>query len=128
MLSQRCPRLQPSIVFQRSCAVRLSACGCAFMLATAMSECAIAQTAHFTGAVRTLGSGFSSPGGVAGDAKGDVFVADFNNNAVKEIVAVNGAISASPAVVTVSTAFVAPTNLAFDAKGNLYVTEGNNLV
>ena len=38
--------------------------------------------------VRTLGSGFSKPAGVAVDGSGNVFVADSGNNAVKEILAV----------------------------------------
>ena len=37
------------------------------------------------GTIRTVGSGFSSPHGVAVDAAGDVFVADTNNSAVKEV-------------------------------------------
>jgi hypothetical protein len=44
----------------------------------------------------TLGSGFSSPTDVKVDAAGDLFVADSGNNAVKEIVAVNGSIPANP--------------------------------
>jgi hypothetical protein len=35
-----------------------------------------AQTAHFSGVQRTLGSGFSSPEGVAVDGSGNVFAAD----------------------------------------------------
>src|SRR5271154_542199 len=48
-----------------------------------------------------LGSGFSSPTGVAVDAAGDVFVADSGNSAVKEIVAVDGSIPANnPTILT----------------------------
>jgi DNA-binding beta-propeller fold protein YncE len=36
--------------------------------------------------VITLGSGFNQPHGVAVDAIGNVFVADYGNNAVKKIV------------------------------------------
>src|SRR5438270_565123 len=49
-----------------------------------------AQTAHFSGAINTLGSGFSLPFGVAVDGSGNVFVTDNCNNAVKEIVAAGG--------------------------------------
>jgi NHL repeat len=34
----------------------------------------------------TLGSGFNQPSGVAVDASGDVYIADYANNAVKEII------------------------------------------
>jgi len=41
-----------------------------------------AQTAQFNGTVRTLGSGFGSPIGVAVDGSGNVFVADVGNGAL----------------------------------------------
>src|SRR2546430_13552636 len=40
--------------------------------------------------VTMLGSGFSQPIGVAVDGSGNVFVADYGNNAVKEILAAGG--------------------------------------
>src|SRR5258708_31514531 len=46
----------------------------------------LAQTAHFSGAIKTLGSGFSYPNGVAVDGSGNVFVADYGHHAVKEII------------------------------------------
>src|SRR5258708_628620 len=42
-----------------------------------------AQTAHFSGAVSTLGSGFSFPSGVAVDGSGNVFVPDPTPNPPK---------------------------------------------
>ena len=57
-----------------------------------------AQLAHY-GAVINLASGnFSTPTGVSVDGNGNVFVADNGHSAVKEIMAVNGAIPASPAL------------------------------
>ncbi|MGB6688859.1 MAG: MBG domain-containing protein [Terracidiphilus sp.] len=85
-----------------------------------------AQTAHFSGAIQVLGSGFSSPGGVAVDANGNVYVANFAGPSVQEILAVNGSIPASPTIVTLSTAFQAPTNVAVDAEGDVFVTDGSN--
>lgn len=41
-----------------------------------------AQTAHFSGAQTALGSGLSSPFGVAVDGVGNVYVADTSNNRV----------------------------------------------
>src|SRR5258706_354912 len=66
----------------------------------------LAQTAHFSGVVKTLGSGYNNPVGVAVDGSGNVFVADSNNNAVKEIVAAGG-------YTTVSTLAVANGNFSF---------------
>ena len=57
-----------------------------------------AQVSFFSTTPVTLGSGFNEPTGVAVDAHGDVFVADSLNNAVKEIVAVNGSIPANPTI------------------------------
>ena len=50
--------------------------------------------------ILTLATGFDSPFGIAVDRLGNVYVADFFNNAVKEIVAVGGSIPASPTVRT----------------------------
>jgi sugar lactone lactonase YvrE len=78
-----------------------------------------AQTAHFSYAQLTLGGGFSSPSGVAVDGSGNVNVADYNNNAVKEIV--------TPAVnfstVPVGTTSAATTlTFTFDSAGSLSST------
>src|SRR3982074_1679290 len=51
---------------------------------------AVAQTAHFSWAISSMGSGFSYPRGVAVDASGHGFIADTYNNAVKEILAAGG--------------------------------------
>lgn len=59
-----------------------------------------AQTAH-AGATIPVGSGFSQPSDVAVDGNGNVFVSDTDHDAVKEIVAVNGAVSSSSQVETV---------------------------
>ena len=59
------------------------------------------------------GSGFHEPTGVAVDAIGNVFVADYNNHAVEEMTAASGYASA----VTIAGS-VDPTALAVDANGN----------
>src|SRR3982074_87688 len=84
-----------------------------------------AQTAHFSWAISTLGSGFNSPKGVAVDASGNIFVADTGNNAVKEILAASGYITIN----TLGTGFSSPVGIAVDASGNVFVADtGNNAV
>ena len=88
-----------------------------------------AQAAYYSGAVSTVGSGFSYPVGVAVDAGGDLFVADANNNAVKEIVAVNGQVSSSSTVKTVASGFLLPYGVAVDGSGDVFVVDtGHNTV
>jgi hypothetical protein len=71
--------------------------------------------------VNTLGSGFSSPRGVALDGSGNVFVADYGNDRVKEILA--------PAYSTVNAlGFVfpgrgTPQGVAVDGYGNVFVAD-----
>jgi streptogramin lyase len=88
-----------------------------------------AQTAHY-GAVINLASGsFSTPTGVSVDASGNVYVADNGHSAVKEIVAVNGTIPASPVVNTLGSGFSSPFTVAVDGSGNVFVTDyGNHAV
>ena len=64
-----------------------------------------------------LGSGFSGPTGVAGDAAGDVYVADRGNKLVKKIPAGNG----TPVII--SSGFGQPYGVAVDATGDLYVAD-----
>ncbi len=78
---------------------------------------------------RVVGSGFSLPANVAVDTAGDVFVADSGDNAVKEIVAVNGQVSSSSTVNTVGSGFSGPGGVAVDGSGNVFVADyGNNAV
>src|ERR1700681_4001488 len=87
-----------------------------------------AQTAH-SGAVVILGSGFSTPTGVAVDGSGNVYVADNGNSAVKEILAVNGTIPPSPVINTLGSGFSFPFTVAVDGSGNVYVIDyGNHAV
>jgi len=71
----------------------------------------------------TLGSGFINPHGVAVDAAGNVYVADYGNNAIKEIPAGGG----TP--VTLGSGFLNPYGVAIDGAGNVLEADyGNNLV
>ena len=71
-----------------------------------------------------LGSGFSYPAGVAVDANGNVFVADTNDNAVKEIPYTGGAYGAA---VTLGSDYSFPEGVAVDANGRVYVVDGGSI-
>jgi len=87
------------------------------------------QLSFSPGTQTTLGSGFNYASGVAVDGGGDIFVADTFNSEVKEIVAVNGVIPASPTIRTLGSSFNSPFGVALDAGGNVYVGDsGNNVV
>jgi uncharacterized membrane protein len=81
------------------------------------------QLNFMPGVQSVLGRGFNFPAGVAVDNSGDLFVADFNNSAVKEILAVNGSIPASPTIRIIGGGFLNPASVAIDGGGNLYLTD-----
>jgi NHL repeat len=69
------------------------------------------------------------PTGTAVDGSGNVYVANPCTNTVSEIMAVNGRISASPALITLGSGFNQPFDVAVDGSGNVFVTDfGNSLV
>ena len=90
----------------------------------AMALSAAAATSAEAATIVTLGSGFDQPTGVAVDGSGNVFVADSNHNAVKEILA--------PGYTTVNplgSGFSRPTGVAVDRSGNVFVADtGHNAV
>jgi hypothetical protein len=71
-----------------------------------------------------LGEGGVTWGNAAGP--GNVYVADENNSAVKEILAVNGSIPASPTITTLGSGFIEPVGVAVDTTGNVYVVDYGN--
>jgi len=77
--------------------------------------------------VRTpVGSGFNTPYGTAVDASGNVFVADYSNLAVYEIVASGGAVSGASTVVTLaapSGGYSEPIGVAVDRFGDVFVAD-----
>jgi sugar lactone lactonase YvrE len=75
----------------------------------------------FSPAVQTtVASGLSFPWGVAVDGNGNIFVADYENSAVKEIPAAGGA------TVTLGSGFSYPFGVAVDGNGNVFVADSNN--
>ena len=86
------------------------------------SGVASAQTAHFSGAVSTFGSGLFHTFDVAVDGSGNVFVADYGHNAIKEILAAGGYTTVN----TLGSGFYYPTSAAVDGSGNVFVADGGN--
>ncbi len=62
---------------------------------------------------------FNYPSGVAVDSQGNVYVADTNNNAVREIYC-NGTVK------TLNNTFNNPFGVAVDSLGNVYVADSDN--
>jgi sugar lactone lactonase YvrE len=71
-----------------------------------------------------VGSGFNSPGGAAVDAKGNIFVADSFNSAVKEVMASGGWTTVNK--LGGSFGFDNPNGVAIDGGGNIYVADTLN--
>jgi sugar lactone lactonase YvrE len=80
---------------------------------------AVSVTANAS-TLTTVASYFFYPGGVAVDAAGNVYVADTENNAVRQIVAATGAVT------TLGSGFNTPEAVAVDAAGNVYVADTFN--
>ena len=74
-----------------------------------------------------IGSGFNGPICVAVDGAGDVFAGDGSYNTLKEIVAVNGQVSASSTVLTTGSGFSGPFGVAVDGAGDVFVADNSSL-
>jgi hypothetical protein len=82
---------------------------------------AVAQTAHFSGAVTIMAGAYAEPYGVAVDGSGDVFVANLGYGTVQEIPA---GCTASACIVTVASGLYVPEGIAVDGSGNVFITNG----
>ena len=74
---------------------------------------------HVAASQTTIGSGFATPGDVAVDASGNVYVADTSNNRVVEV-------SPTGTQTTIGSGFLTPYGVAVDASGNVYVADTSN--
>jgi sugar lactone lactonase YvrE len=74
----------------------------------------------------TVGSGFNTPYGTAVDRNGNVFVADYSNQAVYEIVASDGVVSSTSTVVPLASpsgGYSQPVGVAVDKYGDVFVAD-----
>jgi len=94
---------------------------------------AVNGTIPTTPTIRTISTSFAALNGMKVDANGNVFLASGSSagtdDAVYEILAVNGVIPASPTILTLggnSSGFASPTGIAIDLSGNIFVSDENN--
>jgi sugar lactone lactonase YvrE len=74
----------------------------------------------------TVGSGFNTPYGSAVDRNGNLFVADYNNQAIYEILASGGVVSSGSTVVQLaapSGGYSQPVGVAVDSHGDVFVAD-----
>ncbi len=93
------------------------------------SECGGLNYSSSFGTSGTGNGQFAHPAGIALDAKGDLWVADENNNRVEEFNEKGEYLTKFGATGTGNGQFSRPTDIAIDSKGDLWVTDaGNNRV
>jgi hypothetical protein len=93
-------------------------------------------TSGFADNANKLTARFDNPIDVQVDASGNVFVADYNNNRIREITTAGAVVTFAGSGTTGSTdgtgtaaRFNTPTGIAMDAAGNFYIADyGNNLI
>jgi 6-phosphogluconolactonase len=90
----------------------------------------LAASAYVTTVRLGKESDFASPTGIAVDVMGNVYVTESTNGtigaAVKEIVAVDGTIPASPKIKVIGSGYNNPKGIAVDRDGNVYVADNGN--
>jgi DNA-binding beta-propeller fold protein YncE len=86
-----------------------------------VTQAGISYVATGVGAIAALVTGLNSPFGVAVDSSGNVYIADQNSNAIRELVHATGTITT-----LVSTGLNLPNSVAVDGSGNVYFSDFNN--
>lgn len=118
--------LQPNFQQLQTRAKLALQCAVLAALLCGASRFAFAQTAHFSGLQTTVGSGFEEPFAVAMYKSGNLYVGESDGYYVAEIMAVNGAIPASPTIrmlVGGRPTIELPWGLAVDGNGNVFVAD-----
>ena len=87
------------------------------MYVTDFSSGSVKKIPKGGGAMVIVGSGFSSPSGIAIDGAGDIFVSEHTAGTVKEIPAGGGA------TIIIGSGFSFPEGVAVDGAGNVYVAD-----
>lgn len=106
--------------FSRQVRPTLSAVACLFFF-SAFAQAQV-SAAHFSGSFQLIGSGFYQPYSVVIDGSGNLFVADYGNNAVKELTAASG----YTITTTLGSGLSHPSGLAVDRSGNVFVADSSN--
>ncbi|TAN22609.1 MAG: choice-of-anchor D domain-containing protein [Acidobacteria bacterium] len=96
------------------------------MLFPVIATAARAQTAQFTSAQSTIGSGLNSPFDVAVDGSGNVYIADSGNNRVLKETLSGGSYTQSTVADASTNGLNSPTGVAADGSGNVYIADNNN--
>ncbi|HWB26289.1 MAG TPA: choice-of-anchor Q domain-containing protein, partial [Chitinophagaceae bacterium] len=76
----------------------------------------VQKWSRLDGSVSTIATGFNNAVALAADGKGNVYVADRNNNSVSRITANN-------TVTVIASGLQSPNGLASDSAGNIYIAE-----
>ena len=76
--------------------------------------------------IQTFGTGLAVPYGLAVDASGNVYVADYGNNAVKEILSVGGVVPPTPTIKTLGSGFPLLGRGRGQCVGDVYVADDHD--
>ncbi len=117
--------LAPSVPGARKGAVQIVDGSGNVLAATDIYGMGIASAVAFSPSPQAvIGSGFVGPAGMAVDGKGNLFVADFSNAAVEEVLAADGYTTVK--VLGGGFFFGGPEGIALDGNGNVFVADYSN--
>jgi sugar lactone lactonase YvrE len=84
------------------------------------------QILFHPGTQSVLGSGLGEPASVAVDGSGDLYFTAVGSSVLREMLAVNGVVPASPTIKTIASGFGTVAFVTVDGSGNLYVADTLN--